>query len=193
MPILHQLDIRGLGRALGLKAESVEAELLQDGIRLVFDISDFLIRDPSETEPIYARTFQGQIVRRTLTVPAAGADWTWIIPDGMAWRWRSIRTRFTAAAGGGVRLPRLTIQDPTGIEVALLPGTATASAGQQVEITWGDMPYIQSSLGLLEFGQTIPFTPLLPPGWRIQVFTANLAALDQWNFIHAMIEQFRVD
>ncbi len=127
---------------------------------------------------------------RSLTVPnpAAGADWSQVVPHDVNWKLVAVTYIFTASAIVANRAPRLELADTLGI--MLWRGE---SANVQVAST--AITYVGSAKGdpqLLDPNRAI-LTPVdfwLPRNFILRTATGSIDAGDQFSAIRLFVEEW---
>lgn len=136
------------------------------------------------------RPTDGQGFVRSVQVgnPAAGAEWSFSVPNFSRARVRSVFFTLQTAAAVATRIVTLVVDDGANIvgqfaanvtQIASLTETYTASAA----------PFVTTSLGTSEY---IPLPPdlLLEQGFRIRTVTTAIQGADQYSTISLLIEQW---
>lgn len=147
-------------------------------------------------QPARFLSHSGQIlpgVRRVVNVatPAAGNDWTVIVPAGVQWSVRAGAAIFQASAQAATRLPgsRLTID---GVIVWQMYQSAGIDAGgfNLFSYTTATSP---TQVGGLGDGVIIPFPDVwIPEGSLVQSFTNSLQSGDTYGNVALLIEEVYV-
>lgn len=193
--MIVQLDAGTLARILGHKGTPVAPGELGETVLPILDIAPYLLAGEAPAGGTGGDAFTlvgaGRIRSVVIPNPAAGADYTITVPEGVAWEPITFLARFIAAAVAATRIPRLVLQDNLLAEVMRLPAVWSALSGQTIISTWGaGVNSRQSTGGLLEFGTDWPNRMIAGPGWRFVTTTAALQAGDQWSDGRLVVREF---
>ena len=134
---------------------------------------------------------QGALYSILATNPAAGVEWSQIVPPGARWRIRGIRATLVTSAVVANRLPSLVIDDGVNTLMQIESPNPEAAGGAVVYNFIPDIPY----LPLVTSQQPVFLPPdlQLEPGWHIKSSTGSLDAADQWSNIRLTIEEWLED
>lgn len=137
-----------------------------------------------------ARTAPGpySLEVRTLANPAAGADFSIVVPGGQVWRLWAVRATLAASAAAGTRDPKLTIDDQTTTAIGYPAGVTTAANGTTTYQWINAYPTLSATAeGALA---AVPIVDLpLQPGWRVRAVTGAIDVADQWSAISFTLER----
>lgn len=111
--------------------------------------------------------------------PAAGADWSQVVPAGHLWRPFSVTCQLLTSAAVANRQAVLVLGDGTST-YAYLTAPAVQAAGATVIYTWTDVDTFVA-LGARQVA-ALPVVDI-PPGWTIGVATSLIDVGDQWSAI----------
>lgn len=119
--------------------------------------------------------------------PAAGADWSQAVPNGMAWRPRAIFFQLVTSATVATRQVNVVIKDDQGNIVAEF-----AASGSQAASLTGAYTAMQG--GPLAgannvFVMPLPFDVVLPAAFTIGTSTGSIQAADQYSLINLLVEE----
>lgn len=120
--------------------------------------------------------------------PAAGADYSIIVPAGVNWIVRSIRLHLVTAVAVATRDPTLVIDDGAGHVFAIIGAAATIPASQTVDLTFATGLAPSNVNNVQQNG--LPAEMRLAGGWRIRTVTANIQAADQYSGCALELETF---
>lgn len=134
---------------------------------------------------------RGRILTITVTVPAAGAEFSHVIAAGALFHLLAIKANFTSAVAAANRRVSIVIDDGTNIvrpfvsaqdQVASL--TRMYVAGRETDALIAGVPGIAAD-GVVFLTPGLPLFPLLP-GYRVRSITANIQLADQFAaiFLH---------
>ncbi len=129
----------------------------------------------------FSQSAPGWIQTDTVTNPAAGADWTFIVPANDRIRPMGIVAALTTSAAVATRQVKF-IMDSGVANISMTPAAASQAASLTQIYSFGPGAPNVGVFGT--FVQTgIPSGIWLPPGNRIRVVTDNLQVADQWSAI----------
>lgn len=123
-----------------------------------------------------------------VTNPAAGADWTFTVPNQSRMRVTSFNANFTASAAVANRQVTVSVDDGANIywqhdvAVNITAGQAGSIFGTGTNATTGANPLLLSVV--------LPPNLNLPAGHRIRSNTVNIQAGDQWSAIWFGVEEW---
>lgn len=126
--------------------------------------------------------------RITIPAPAAGADWSTVVPGGRLWELLSVFGSLTASAAAVTRRPRLIINDGSG-SATQLPANTNLAASTTNVYTWAQgatsvSAGTDSCMGIPDM--------FLPAGWTISAATLNLDVADQWSAVQILVNEYAV-
>lgn len=128
-------------------------------------------------------------VRADVGNPAAGADWSYVIPAG---NWQMVvaaHNTFVTSATVANRGPSFNITDGAGNELWAQGITAVVPASSFIELLFQVALSFTSTAPAAGIN-AITLPPLwLPPGFTIRSNTSALQAGDQWSNIHLWLAQ----
>lgn len=128
------------------------------------------------------------IEQRTLTPPAAGSDFTIVVPGSEAWRLLAITFQLVTSAAVANRWVRLAY-DNQGADSARVGAAALQAATNTVVYSFARHLGNWGPTGLAT-EQWCPLPDIvLSPGWRLHSLTALLDVADQFNNIRFTIER----
>lgn len=125
-----------------------------------------------------------QRLRKTIQVqaPAAGAEWTTLVPGGVTWTLLSVTHTLATSAIAGNRSPQLVVTDEQGVTVATYPFPAVVAASltvvQGLESGYGGPVNTNSNYGPLPDPART-----LRPGSKLSSVTAAKDVGDQYSAI----------
>lgn len=118
-----------------------------------------------------------------VTSPAAGADWSLVVPAGHAYRILSAMAVLTTSATVANRVPRLVYNDGA-VDYLFVPPIASLAAGATARYSWFEHAGGQN----VGNGQSISIpTEVLEAGGVLKVNTTALDATDQWSAIFVRV------
>jgi hypothetical protein len=123
--------------------------------------------------------------------PAAGADISLSVPNGVLWDVNTLCALFTASAGAANRLVGFVVKNQDGQTVYTYQTTTALTANQTSTFTFSEDFHAGMQTpanGSLILGPSPQ--PLLLPGWTFGTVTAAIAAGDQWSAVTVWIEEF---
>lgn len=122
--------------------------------------------------------------------PAAGADISITVPNGVFWDVNNLTALFTAGAGVANRLVSFFIKNQDGQVVMQYQFGTALTANQTATFNFNEdyaaAPQAQGN-GLFIIGP-MPKAWLLP-GWTFGTITAAIAAADQWSGVTVWVEE----
>jgi hypothetical protein len=137
---------------------------------------------------VYSRTNRYSF--RTVS-PAAGADISLSVPNGVLWDVNSLTGLFTASAGAANRLVGFQIKNPDGQVVYRYQFATALVATNTCTFTFSEdyaaAPMAQGN-GLFVLGPQPK--GLLLPGWTFGTVTSAIDAADQWSGVTVWIEEW---
>lgn len=129
----------------------------------------------------------------TIGQPAAGTDWSTVVPGGHTWEVLSVRSTLVTSAAAGARVPVLGMKDSdASYAVRFAPG-GSANSSITEPFCWfiGGPP--QASL-VAEFNSQLPSEPwIVPAGYTLSVATNNLQVGDQWSAVKIVARRWSAD
>lgn len=183
MAELFQLNLDRIIKALGLK-EQIGREL-RDGVVMVLDVTRFIdlqtAATPAPTVPPLA--LKTRVI--PIAQPAAGADWTFTVANGVRWNLRLIHAKLVTTTAVSHEV-EITVTDSDGNAGQFVNLNATAAAAATYFFGWvfgGSNDQVFNS----RFRMALP--PMnLRQGTTVNVQSA-LAAGDQWSQVFAIVEE----
>lgn len=133
----------------------------------------------------------GDVKRIQVPNPAAGADWTFTVPDNRIYRLRAVYWLFTTGAAVANRRVRLAIDDGSN-NLFALPASFAQGASEAWDYSVAlAAPVLTgaSGTGDLASSRSLPDIILLA-GYRLRVATANIQAADQFANISLQVEDY---
>lgn len=122
--------------------------------------------------------------------PAAGADWSTVVPGGVMWHLESVAALFTSSAVAGNRSIRLRANGD-GRVLASLGATGVIAASLTHTISWVRGAGYSTNLGG-PGGQTMGlWEMLLQPAWTVGPSTLAGDVGDQWTAIELYVIEYR--
>lgn len=130
---------------------------------------------------------QGVLRQILVAAPAAGAEWSFTIPDGGWWRLRSAFATLVVPAFAQ-EIPGVVISDQDRVVARVGSGFAIGANATY------DVTYLVQSAGVSAASAgtrlVVPVPNLfLQPGWKIGSATAAIAAGDQYSAVNLYLEQ----
>lgn len=118
-----------------------------------------------------------------VTQPAAGADWSLVVPAGHVYTVRSIMALFATSAVVASRVPRLVFSDGV-TDFLFVPPIGSQAASLTGRFSWFEHAGGQN----VGNGQSVSIPTLtLPAGWAVKSNTTAIDAGDQWSAIFAHV------
>jgi hypothetical protein len=109
--------------------------------------------------------------------PAAGADWSFVVPAGHVYRVISLYASLVTAVAVANRVVQLVASDGVASFLTIAP-----AAVQAASLTYGYAWWEHAPGALVGTGQAIPLVPLvLEAGWSLASSTTAIQAADQWG------------
>lgn len=124
-----------------------------------------------------------KILTKTVGNPAAGADWSLVVPAGKTWQLLSVTAFFQASAVVANRFPFLNISNIGAVKIIQIgPGNSVAtSVGTTQQWIAGWSGAETSVLGVIN--RYLPSGLVLPSGYTISTTTVSKDVGDQWSAI----------
>jgi hypothetical protein len=131
---------------------------------------------------------RGGNVNFTVANPAAGADWTTTVTNGLMWKPVSISALFTASGAAANRFPVLEFADITAKIFFAVPVNAAIIAGQAIQCSWypGANPVNVNNFQTM----ALPIDGRVGANMRIKTVTTAIDAGDAWTNIRMLLEQW---
>jgi len=120
--------------------------------------------------------------------PAAGADWSQIVPSRETWRIVSILYTLVTAVAVANREPELQLLDPSGLIVFRTKPRDVVPASQGVVFTAAHFGTDDHANTATLRAIPIPGNLWAPLGYTLRTVTANLQAADQYSSIRIFAE-----
>lgn len=139
--------------------------------------------------PHGSRDAVGSSVLVTGADPAAGVEWSIIVPLSTVWRVQSVRAILATDATVAARRPRLVIDDQV-TPVAVIPLSEDVPASSSADCTWGAGLSMSGAVGNAARLQGLPVELILPQGFRMRSSTTALQAGDNWAAPAVLVEQW---
>lgn len=111
--------------------------------------------------------------------PAAGAEWSTVVPAGVVWELLTARVQLTTSAVVANRSPRIRAQDPDGLNTVEYGGATTAAAAQVNTYNWSSGYGATNTNISLHAPLSSPPAPIFG-GWTVKSITGNIDAGDQY-------------
>jgi len=134
----------------------------------------------------------------TLANPAAGADWTFVVPSDRIWVPQLLKARLTTAVAAANRAPLLEVRDAAATLVTILePKSADSVGAVQPASRIFDWSWARllGGAAVLNTGDGVSTQALpdlvLPPGFQLGMRTIVLQAADQWSAIIMLVQSLR--
>lgn len=141
-------------------------------------------------------SLKGGVVYKSLATPAAGAEFSFVVPTRKVWVPLIFSAQLVTSAVAVTRFPRLRIREPGAATVLTIPAVATQAAGLTVAYNWARGLPARSGAGPSENTISMefpgPYSPGYPEGWEFRSATGNLDGADQWSLVRAVVEEFDV-
>lgn len=169
-------------RGVGTSDQTQGADLLT-GYPSLMDTITFPVVNPF-------KSIDGRALANVVAVgnPAAGTDYSIIVPAGVNWLVRSIRAQLLTSAGVANRFVTLRVDDGAGNIFADLPCGAAQTASLTETYTWAPGLTLSNVNNANTGG--LPVEMRLPGGFRIRTVTANIQAADQFSGLALELETF---
>lgn len=120
--------------------------------------------------------------------PAAGADYSIIVPAGVNWLVRSIRFQLVTAVAAGNRFVELRVDDGAGNIFADISGGTVQAASLTFLYTFAAGLPVSANNNVFTNG--LPAEMRLPGGFRIRTVTTAIQAADQFSGCALELETF---
>lgn len=131
---------------------------------------------------------RGALVLSTVANPAAGAQWSFTVPQGVRYELKSVRADFIANATVLNRVPALRFTDSGGNNFSIISWPAVVTASQIPTLTAG--PGLTGVSNAVVQTVALHNNLLLGPGYVIDTNSTVMAAGDQWQNIRILTEQW---
>jgi hypothetical protein len=131
---------------------------------------------------------RGRVRSFAVVNPAAGADWSQVVPAGVQWIIRGVVATLTTAVAVATRQAALEISDATPSVVLVSTPGLTQIASLVDVYSWFNGAITAAAGPQIAGG--LPNEFRLPAGWKFGTVTANIAAADQWSSITVAVEEF---
>jgi hypothetical protein len=137
-----------------------------------------------------AKSIDGRGLANVVAVgnPAAGADYSIIVPAGVNWLVRSLRVQLVTSAAVANRFVTLRLDDGAGNIFADITGGVAQTASLTVLYTFANG--LQPSANNSVTNTGLPTELRMPGGFRIRTVTANIQAADQFSGAALELETF---
>jgi hypothetical protein len=126
-----------------------------------------------------------------LAPPAAGADVSIGVPNGVFWDVNALTALFTAGAGVANRLVGFVVRNQDGQNVYQYQTSTALTANQTCTFTFSEdfaaVATTPANGGIILWPAP---KPLLLPGWTFGTLTAAIAAADQWSAVTCWVEEY---
>jgi len=143
---------------------------------------------PGAYPDVYSRT--SRFASRQVS-PAAGADISITVPNGVFWDVNSLTALFTASAAAANRLVSFFVKNQDGQVVYQYQFSTALIATNTCTFTFSEdyaaAPQAQGN-GLFVLGPAPK--PWLLPGWTFGTITAAKDAADQWSAVTVWVEEY---
>lgn len=143
---------------------------------------------PGSYPDAYTRTDR---FARRFPPPAAGADISLTVPNGVFWDVNALTALLTTGAGVANRLVGFFIKNQDGQNVYQYQTTTPLTATQTCTFTFSEdfaaVATTPANGGVILWPAP---KPLLLPGWSIGTVTAAIAAADQWSNVTCWVEEY---
>lgn len=129
----------------------------------------------------------GELTSMSVGNPAAGSDWSLVVPNNNRWRIQSWNAQLVTAAAVANRIVRAQIKNTAGVVVWQAAPSAVIPASQTVQVCASDV----SALSVADPGTIslpLPAPTMLLTNMSLGVSTTALQAGDQWSSIRVMTE-----
>jgi hypothetical protein len=151
-------------------------------------VAGYDVLAPGSYPDIYSRT--NRFAARQVS-PAAGADISITVPNGVLWDVNSLTALFTAGAGVANRLVAFVVKNQDGQIVYQYQMATALTANQTCTFTFSEdfnstPPAQGNGLNLLCPAPK----PWFLPGWSFGTVTAAIAAADQWSAVTCWVEEY---
>ena len=126
-----------------------------------------------------------------LVSPAAGADISVTVPNGVLWDVNSMSALFTAGAGVANRLVGFTVKNQDGQSVYQYQTTTALTANQTCTFTFSE-DFAAVATTPANGGNILwpAPKPLMLPNWTFGTLTGAIAAADQWSAVTVWVEEY---
>lgn len=123
--------------------------------------------------------------------PAAGAEWSFVVPGGVTWEVIAVRAAFVTSAVVATRIPELDFTDADAKILGRIPPPATQVASTSTNILWnrGFGDHLNSG-GIS--GAALPFDLPLSSGYTLRSNTFAIDVGDQWSAIVLFVREWDV-
>jgi hypothetical protein len=140
---------------------------------------------PNYSQPL--SNGQPQVV--TVADPAAGTNWSYLLPNNYTYQVEYIRYRLATDATAANRVHAISFTDIGNLYLQATPNLAQ-TASQTIDVTWSNSPTnsLNATNGLGNL--TMPTTPILPGNHTIRSAILNLQATDQISDIDIYLRKW---
>jgi hypothetical protein len=137
-----------------------------------------------------AKSIDGRGLANVVAVgnPAAGADYSIIVPAGVNWLVRSFRMQLVTSAAAANRFVTLRVDDGAANIFADISGGTVQAASLTFLYTWANGLPVSANNNVFTNG--LPTEMRLPGGFRIRTVTAAIQAADQFSGGALEVETF---
>lgn len=129
---------------------------------------------------------------RSITVsnPAAGSEWSQVVPTGARWKIVAVVAQLVTSAAVATRSVRLFLDDGANVFFAT-PAAATQAAGATVAYSYGDGAGGPITADAAFIEAPLPNDCYLLGGFRIRSKTANIDVGDQYSLITLLVQEWQ--
>jgi len=120
--------------------------------------------------------------------PAAGVDWSMIVPSATRRKVYSFSATFTASAAAATRNINLIVDDGAGAHIMWQDDVLVGVTATQVVTVNGTQTNVPTGIIATELFVVIPPGLTMAQAWRLRMSTANIQAGDQWSAIALLVE-----
>lgn len=126
----------------------------------------------------------------TGAAPAAGSQWSLVVPTGESWEIVSARAQLVTSATVAARQTSLAIDNPSGTTVYRFTSTPSQAASQTWAYTWSTAG-IDTANRSGEVASAIPPQLIVGAGYTIRpTFNSGFQADDQWGIPTALVYRY---
>ena len=123
-----------------------------------------------------------------LANPPAGSSGSFVVPTGVRWLFKSIFFQLNTGAAVATRIVQIAFSDPGGNQLAFLQAPAGETAGQLQSYNFAQgLQPLANSVGQ---NAPLPLDIIAQTGFTVFVQAFNIQAADQFQFLHAEVEEW---
>lgn len=138
--------------------------------------------EPFEQIDVFGRSYIG---------PAAGAEVSFTVPNGIVWRVVALTAKLTASSTTANRFVGFSVSQQDSTVVYQYHSTSALTASETLTVTFSEDISTLTTVGTTDVLLLPKPSVWFPPGWSFGTSTGNLQTGDQWSDVALWVHSWQ--